>query len=72
MPLSRLATIIAGLAIAVPVTVGSAFARPGYRIEWEPAEAHPGPGSGTGFTIGAYRISAEGTVISRSWNAAGT
>lgn len=46
---------VQGLA-AVRDAMRAAFARPGYRIEWEPAEAHPGPGSATGFTVGSYRI----------------
>ena len=41
---------------AVRDAMRAAFARPGYQIEWEPAEAHPGPGSATGFTVGSYRI----------------
>lgn len=37
-----------------------AFARPGYRIEWTPEEAHPGPRGDTGHTIGRYRTWGEG------------
>lgn len=38
----------------------AAFAEPGYRIEWRPEHADPGPSGETGFTTGTYRTFGSG------------